>query len=88
MTGEMRRGKGLEIAYFAQHQMDKLKPEETPLEHVIPLMPYDSEAKRRSRVAQMGLSTSRMDTLAKNLSRRRARPAADGAHHLRRARAC
>lgn len=31
-------------------------------------MPYDSEAKRRARVAQMGLTTSRMDTLAENLS--------------------
>jgi ATP-binding cassette subfamily F protein 3 len=31
-------------------------------------MPYDSEARRRSRVAQMGLTTSRMDTLVKNLS--------------------
>jgi ATP-binding cassette subfamily F protein 3 len=68
MHGEMRRSKGLEIAYFAQHQMDKLKPAQTPLEHVIALMPYDSEAKRRSRIAQMGLTTSRMDTLVKNLS--------------------
>jgi ATP-binding cassette subfamily F protein 3 len=68
MNGEMRKGKGLEIAYFAQHQMDKLRPNDTPLEHVIDLMPYDSEAKRRSRVAQMGLSTSRMETLVKNLS--------------------
>jgi ATP-binding cassette subfamily F protein 3 len=68
MGGEMRKGKGLEIAYFAQHQMDKLRPEWTPFEHVVELMPYDSEAKRRSRVAQMGLSTSRMDTLVKNLS--------------------
>ncbi|HVY52315.1 MAG TPA: ABC-F family ATP-binding cassette domain-containing protein [Devosia sp.] len=68
MGGEMRRGKGLEIAYFAQHQMDKLRPQQTPLEHVTALMPYDSEAKRRSRVAQMGLTTSRMDTPAKNLS--------------------
>jgi ATP-binding cassette subfamily F protein 3 len=68
MGGQMRKGKGLEIAYFAQHQMDKLKPEQTPLEHVASLMPYDSEAKRRSRVAQMGLTTSRMDTLVKNLS--------------------
>ncbi|HEX4297746.1 MAG TPA: ABC-F family ATP-binding cassette domain-containing protein [Devosia sp.] len=68
MGGEMRRSKGLEIAYFAQHQMDKLKPEHTPLEHVADLMPYDSEARRRSRVAQMGLTTSRMDTLVKNLS--------------------
>ena len=31
-------------------------------------MPYDSEAKRRSRVAQMGLTTSRMDTKVKTLS--------------------
>jgi ATP-binding cassette subfamily F protein 3 len=68
MSGEMRRSRGLEIAYFAQHQMDKLKPDHTPLEHVISLMPYDSEAKRRSRIAQMGLTTSRMDTLVKNLS--------------------
>jgi ATP-binding cassette subfamily F protein 3 len=68
MGGQMRKGKGLEIAYFAQHQMDKLKPEQTPLEHVASLMPYDSEARRRSRVAQMGLTTSRMDTLVKNLS--------------------
>jgi ATP-binding cassette subfamily F protein 3 len=68
MGGEMRKGKKLEIAHFAQHQMDKLRPEWTPLEHVVELMPYDSEAKRRSRLAQMGLTKSRMDTLAKNLS--------------------
>ncbi len=68
MAGEMLKSKGLEIAYFAQHQLDKLKPEQTPFEHVIELMPYDSEAKRRSRVAQMGLSTSRMDTKVKHLS--------------------
>jgi ATP-binding cassette subfamily F protein 3 len=68
MGGEMRKSRGLDIAYFAQHQLDKLKPNQTPLEHVVELMPYDSEARRRSRVAQMGLSTSRMDTPAKNLS--------------------
>ena len=68
MGGEMRKGKKLEIAHFAQHQMDKLKPEQTPLEHVTDLMPYDGEAKRRSRLSQMGLTKSRMDTLAKNLS--------------------
>jgi ATP-binding cassette subfamily F protein 3 len=68
MGGEMRKGRGLDIAYFAQHQMDKLKPEQTPIEHIIALMPYDSEAKRRSRIAQMGLTTSRMDTQVKKLS--------------------
>ena len=68
MGGEMRKGKKLEIAHFAQHQMDKLRADWTPLEHVIELMPYDSESKRRSRLAQMGVTKSRMDTLAKNLS--------------------
>jgi len=68
MAGEMRRGKKLDIAHFAQHQMDKLKPGWTPLEHVVELMPYDNETKRRSRLSQMGLTKSRMDTLAQNLS--------------------
>ena len=68
MMGEMRRSRGVDIAYFAQHQMDSLKPEQTPLEHVIKLMPNDSEAKRRSRLAQMGMTTSRMDTKVNKLS--------------------
>jgi ATP-binding cassette subfamily F protein 3 len=68
MDGAMKMHKKLEIAHFAQHQMDKLKPEWTPLEHVVDLTPYDTEAKRRSRLAQMGLTTSRMDTKAKHLS--------------------
>jgi ATP-binding cassette subfamily F protein 3 len=66
--GILRKGKKLEIAHFAQHQMDKLTPEWTPLEHMVDLMPADNEARRRSRLAQMGLTTSRMDTKAKNLS--------------------
>lgn len=68
MDGAMKMHKKLEIAHFAQHQMDMLKPEWTPLEHVVDLTPYDTEAKRRSRLAQMGLTTSRMDTKAKHLS--------------------
>ncbi|WP_404404332.1 ABC-F family ATP-binding cassette domain-containing protein [Pelagibacterium halotolerans] len=68
MDGRMQKAKTLDVAFFAQHQLDKLKPEQTPYEHVIDLMPLESEAKRRSRVAQMGLSTSRMDTKAKDLS--------------------
>src|SRR5690606_27957811 len=68
MSGSMRVGKKLEIAHFAQHQMDKLQPEQTPLEHVAELMPGENESRRRSRLAQMGLATNRMDTKAKNLS--------------------
>src|SRR5690606_29342225 len=67
-SGTLRFGKKLEIAHFAQHQMDKLHAEWTPLEHIVELMPLDNEARRRSRLNQMGLTTSRMDTKAKNLS--------------------
>ncbi|WP_323014488.1 ABC-F family ATP-binding cassette domain-containing protein [Devosia sp.] len=67
-SGTLRFGKKLEIAHFAQHQMDKLHPDWTPLEHIVELMPLDNEARRRSRLNQMGLTTSRMDTKAKNLS--------------------
>jgi ATP-binding cassette, subfamily F, member 3 len=68
MGGVFHRGKKLEIAYFAQHQMDILKPEQTVLAHIEPLTPHMSESQRRSRIAQMGLTTSKMLTLAKNLS--------------------
>ncbi len=66
--GRAARSGKLSIAYFAQHQMDELRPEETPFQHVARLVPEEPEAKARSRVARMGLSTSRMDTPAKDLS--------------------
>ncbi len=66
--GRAARSGKLSIAYFAQHQMDELRPEETPFQHVARLVPDEPEAKARSRVARMGLSTSRMDTPAKDLS--------------------
>jgi ATP-binding cassette subfamily F protein 3 len=32
--GEMRRGNGLAIGYFAQHQLDQLRADESPLDHL------------------------------------------------------
>ncbi len=67
-SGKIARAGKLSIAYFAQHQLDELRPAESPTQHVARLMVDAPEAKVRSRVAQMGLSTSRMDTPAKDLS--------------------
>jgi ATP-binding cassette subfamily F protein 3 len=33
-AGELRRGSGLAIGYFAQQQLDQLRPEESPLQHL------------------------------------------------------
>jgi len=67
-SGRVARAGKLSIAYFAQHQLDELRPEESPAQHVARLMVDAPEAKVRARVASMGLPTSRMDTPAKDLS--------------------
>jgi ATP-binding cassette subfamily F protein 3 len=33
-AGELRRGNGLAIGYFAQHQLDQLRADESPLQHL------------------------------------------------------
>ncbi len=66
--GRVARAGKLSIAYFAQHQLDELRPAESPFQHVQRMMVDQPEARVRSRVAQMGLPTNRMDTPAKDLS--------------------
>ncbi|MEF2070972.1 ABC-F family ATP-binding cassette domain-containing protein [Consotaella aegiceratis] len=66
--GTMTRAPGLKISYFAQHQIDDLRPDESAVQHVRRLMPEAPEARVRARVANMGLRTEKMDTVAANLS--------------------
>ena len=67
-NGRMTIAPNLKIAFFAQHQLDDLVPEENAIEHVRKLMPDAPEAKVRARVARMGLATVKMNTAAKDLS--------------------
>ena len=66
--GAMTRAPNLKIGYFAQHQIDDLVPSASAYEHVRQRLPDAPEAEVRSRVAQMGLSTEKMDTPARDLS--------------------
>ena len=66
--GEIFRANKLKIAFFAQHQLDELRPKESAYDHVKGLMPDAPEAKVRARVAQMGLGTEKMDIAAEKLS--------------------
>jgi ATP-binding cassette subfamily F protein 3 len=66
--GRLTVAPGLKVGFFAQHQLDDLMPEESPVAHVRRLMPGEPEAKVRSRIAQMGLATQKMETAAKDLS--------------------
>ncbi|MEX6505533.1 ABC-F family ATP-binding cassette domain-containing protein [Jiella sp. M17.18] len=67
-AGSITRAPGLKIAFFAQHQIDDLRPAESAVQHVRRMMPEAPEAKVRAKVAQMGLPTVKMDTAAEKLS--------------------
>ncbi len=68
MDGKVTRSEKLRVAMFAQHNMDDLFPDQTPIDHVRKLMPREPEAKVRARVAGMGLGAEKMETKAKSLS--------------------
>lgn len=48
IQGEMTEGKGLNIGYFAQQELDVLRPADTPLEHMIQLVKETTAAGRIS----------------------------------------
>ncbi|QDG78028.1 ABC-F family ATP-binding cassette domain-containing protein [Labrenzia sp. PHM005] len=68
MDGDITKASKLKIAFFAQHQLDELRPAESAVSHVRALMPDAPEAKVRARVARFGLPTDRQETPAKDLS--------------------
>jgi len=68
MAGNVVRSDKLRVAMFAQHNMDDLYPDQTPIDHVRKLMPGQPDAKVRGRVARMGLGAEKMETKARNLS--------------------
>jgi len=43
LSGHRREGKGLKIGYFAQHQLEQLRPDESPLWHMVHLDPRTRE---------------------------------------------
>ena len=68
MAGRMTRSQKLRIGYFAQHQVDELRIDETPLEHLRRLRPGESPGKWRSRLAGFGLVAAQADTVVGRLS--------------------
>ncbi|MFD2677937.1 ABC-F family ATP-binding cassette domain-containing protein [Camelimonas lactis] len=68
LSGAMARSGKLETAFFAQHQLDVLRINDTPFQHVAVLMPGAPEAKIRARAAQMGFPGQKADTPVSSLS--------------------
>ena len=68
MDGYMRHHKKLNVAYFAQHQLDELTAGDTPYDHFRELMPDATEAQRRAKLGAYGfgvqLANNKVETLS------------------------
>ena len=68
MAGKLTRSGKLRIGYFAQHQVDELHIDETPLDHLRRLRPTETPAKWRARLAGFGLGAAQAETVVGRLS--------------------
>ncbi|NDR56083.1 ABC-F family ATP-binding cassette domain-containing protein [Aliiruegeria sabulilitoris] len=66
--GRINRAGKLRVGYFAQHQVDELYLDETPLEHLKRLRPEETPAKLRSRLGGFGIGAEQADTVVEKLS--------------------
>ncbi|WP_261834566.1 ABC transporter ATP-binding protein [Vibrio ishigakensis] len=53
-AGECTYSQGVKIGYFAQHQLETLHPEETPLQHMMQIAPKHTEQQLRDYLGSFG----------------------------------
>lgn len=56
MAGDRREGRGLVVGYFAQHQLEQLRADETPMQHLMRLLPQLREQDQRDFLGRFGFS--------------------------------
>lgn len=68
MKGEVKASSKMNVAYFAQHQLDELRMEATAYDHVAERMIGAPEAKIRARTARFGFPGAKAETPVSKLS--------------------
>ncbi len=68
MAGEFRFGQGLQIGYFAQHQLEQLRGDETPLQHLRRKAPDEREQVLRDFLGRFKFSGEMVNALVKPFS--------------------
>lgn len=53
-SGDITYSQGVKIGYFAQHQLETLHPEETPLQHMMQIAPNHTEQQLRDYLGSFG----------------------------------
>ncbi|MCM2561206.1 ABC-F family ATP-binding cassette domain-containing protein [Lutimaribacter sp. EGI FJ00015] len=68
MEGTITRASKLRIGFFAQHQVDELHLDETPIQHLRRVLPDRAPAQLRARLAGFGLMAEQAETEVGRLS--------------------
>ena len=68
MAGRVLASNKLRIGYFAQHQVDELFVDETPLDHIRRLRPEKTPAQLRAILGGFGIGAEQADTEVGRLS--------------------
>ena len=68
MSGQLFQSSKLRIGYFAQHQVEELYIDETPLEHLRRLKPTRTPAQMRAILGGFGIGAEQADTAVGRLS--------------------
>ena len=68
MDGRIHTASKLRIGYFAQHQVDELHLDETPIDHIRRLRPDEAPARLRARLGGFGIGAEQAETLVGKLS--------------------
>ena len=68
LTGRIHTAARLRVGYFAQHQLDELRADETPLAHLRRLRPDTPPAKLRAQLGGFGIGAEQAETKAGQLS--------------------
>ena len=68
LAGQLVQSSKLRIGYFAQHQVDELHVDETPIDHVRRLRPSKTPAQLRAILGGFGIGAEQAETLVGRLS--------------------
>jgi len=68
IDGKMVQSSKLRIGFFAQHQVEELHVDETPIQHLMRERPAEGQARLRARLASFGLGADQAETLVGKLS--------------------
>ncbi|SMH30774.1 ABC-F family ATP-binding cassette domain-containing protein [Maritimibacter sp. HL-12] len=68
LAGKLTTSTKLRVGYFAQHQMDDLRADESPLAHLRRLRPGETPARHRARLSGFGLMAEQAETVVGRLS--------------------